>query len=164
MQAETTWQKNAGSQIVLDSIFAALAAIWITFAIDDREISNILKFVEVTCSLFSFFLFAISAEGTTNAYDENDVLKFVYYLLWYNFGVILIGIAIGILVLSHFDPHLLKRMGELFWYVHPGTIENSIHLCYAAVWFMLLWRWIDDARWLLFTNTGLHPENSAEMR
>ena len=149
MQAETTWQRNAGSQIVLDSIFAALAAIWVTFAIDDRDISNVLKFFEVACSLLSFFYFAISAEGTTSACDENDVVKFVYYLLWYNVGVILIGIAIGILVLSHFDPHFVRRVGAIFWYVPPAIIAGSIHIGYAGLWLVLLWRWIVDSWFIL---------------
>ncbi|HLI81988.1 MAG TPA: hypothetical protein VKV03_18495 [Candidatus Binataceae bacterium] len=152
MEAETTWQRNAPSQIVLDSIFAALAAIWITFAIEDREIGNTLKFLEVVCSLLSFFFFAISAEGTTNAYDEKDVLKFVYYLLWYNFGVILVGGAIGILVLSHFDAHFLRRMGEILWYISPIKLEVCIRLGYLALFVMLLWRWIEDAVWLLCAN------------
>jgi hypothetical protein len=63
---DKTWQKSAGAQVVLDSIFAALAAIWITFAIQD-SLHTKLKFIEIACSLFSFFLFAISAEGTINS-------------------------------------------------------------------------------------------------
>jgi len=46
MAEDKTWQKNAGSQIVLDSIFAALAAVWVTFAIQDG-LHTRLKFVEV---------------------------------------------------------------------------------------------------------------------
>jgi hypothetical protein len=76
---DKTWQKSAPAQITLDSIFAALAAIWITIAIADN-IHTKLKFFEILCSLFSFFLFAASAKGTTNAYDERDVVKYVYYL------------------------------------------------------------------------------------
>jgi hypothetical protein len=33
---EKTWQKNAPSQIVLDSIFAALAVLWITVTLQER--------------------------------------------------------------------------------------------------------------------------------
>jgi hypothetical protein len=77
---DSTRQRNAGSQIVLDSIFAALAGIWITFALPDQVSASIRAF-EVSCSLISFFCFAISAEGTTTAFDEWDVLKYVYYLL-----------------------------------------------------------------------------------
>ena len=43
-------------------------------------------------------LFAISAEGTVTAYDEKDGVKFVYYLVWYNIGVILVANAIGLVV------------------------------------------------------------------
>src|SRR5437870_12138359 len=73
---ESTWQRNAASQIVLDSIFAALAGIWITFALPDN-IPTRIRFIEVLCSLLSFFCFAVSAEGTTTAYDEWDLMKYV---------------------------------------------------------------------------------------
>ena len=55
MAEDKTWQKNADSQIVLDSIFAALAAVWVTFAIQDG-LHTRLKFFEVVCSLLSFRL------------------------------------------------------------------------------------------------------------
>jgi hypothetical protein len=145
---DSPWQKNAGSQIVLDSIFAALAAVWITFAIGDDKISNVLKFFETGTALLSFFFFAISAEGTTNACDEDDVVKYVYYLLWYNAGVVLIAIAI--LVLSHFDPHFVTFLGSWFWYLRPAVLRVAIHLVYVSFFFMVLWRWIHDFIWLLF--------------
>jgi hypothetical protein len=72
---ENTWQKNAPSQIVLDLIFAALAALWITVALQEHPYVAI-KVLELTSTLLSFFFFAISAEGTVTAYDEKDVIKF----------------------------------------------------------------------------------------
>jgi hypothetical protein len=163
MQAETTWQRNAGSQIVLDSIFAGLAAIWVTIAINDPRMDNTWKFVDSVCALLSFFFFAISAEGTTNAFDERDVLKFVYYLLWYNLGVILVGAAIGILVLSHFDPYFLRWVGSIFWCVSPITLRWCVWLGYAVIWLVLLWRWVHDACWLLFKNARKFQEYLDEL-
>jgi len=151
MAEDKTWQKNAGSQIVLDSIFAALAAVWVTFAIQDG-LHTRLKFVEVVCSLLSFFFFAISAEGTTTAYDERDVLKFVYYLFWYNIGVVLIGGAIGALIFAHFEPHVLKYRAWVATYMSSTTFIRSIRVAYFGCFLILLWRWIHDGCWLLFKN------------
>jgi len=149
MQAETTWQKSASSQIVLDSIFAGLAAVWITIAINDSEMSNAWKCLDGACSLLSFFVFAISAEGTTNAYEERDVLKFVYYMLWYNVGVILIATAIEILTLSHFGSHILSRVGSSLSCVPPNILQILIWMGYGVFWFVLLWRWLYDSYFLL---------------
>jgi hypothetical protein len=90
---DTTWQKNAPSQIVLNSIFAALAGILLGLSLQDPSAGTWHKLVELTFSLFSFLLFARSAEGTTDALDEKDVRQFVYYLLWYNLAVILLGVC-----------------------------------------------------------------------
>ena len=151
MAEDKRWQKNAGSQIVLDSIFAALAAVWVTFAIQDKMHTK-LKFVEVVCSLLSFFLFASSAEGTTTAYDEGDVLKFVYYLLWYNIGVFLIGAAIGALILAHFETHVRKYGVWVASCMSPTSFVWSIRMLYAVFFVALLWRWIYDVWFLLCKN------------
>jgi len=109
---EKTWEKSAPSQIILNSIFAALSAVLVTIVIGDslppdlKYWENKCKFVELLLALFSFFLFAMSAEGTTNAYEEKNVQKYVYYLLFYNVGVIFIGSAVAILVGAHFVEHL----------------------------------------------------------
>jgi hypothetical protein len=105
LQADKTWEKNAATQVVLNSIFAALAAVWITVALgEDKDVTTWVKFFETVAALFSFLLFAISAEGTTTASDEHDVLKYVYYLVWYNVGVVLLSFAIGLFVFERFEP------------------------------------------------------------
>jgi hypothetical protein len=143
---DKTWQKNAASQIVLDSIFAALAAVWVTLAIADH-IHTIPKFFEVICSLLSFFCFAVSAEGTTTAYDEKDVLKFVYYLFWYNIGVLLIGGAIGFLIYADFEKYFVNFVVSAFPCLPPRW---TWILVTVVVFSLLLFRWIYDACWLLF--------------
>jgi hypothetical protein len=143
MQAEATptWQKNAPSQIMLDSIFAALAALWITIAVKPPHGTSLwIAIPEVILSLASFFLFAVSAEGATDACDEKDVIKYVYYLLWYNFGVIFIGIAIGLFLLQGLNDHLAGV---------PCGIKTVIYLIYTFGFLALLWSWIADIHFLL---------------
>jgi hypothetical protein len=163
---DKTWQKNAASQIVLDSIFAALSAVWVTIALGEdprKDIHTLLKFVEVVCALFSFFLFAISAEGSTNAYEEKDVVKFVYYLLWYNIGVILIGGAIGLLIYAHFQEHFVNVAGSILWSIPPRILRHSIEMVYFLSFSVLLWRWIHDSCWLLFASKQKFTEYLDEL-
>jgi hypothetical protein len=156
MEADKTWQRNAGSQIVLNSIFAALAAVWITIAVqpDPKNPSITIKVLEVILSLASFFLFATSAEGSTNACDEKDVIKYVYYLLWYNVGVILLGIAIGLFLLQRFKHHLA---------VFPRGLLLITYLAYAAVFVALLWSWIRDSYWILCTDSAAFQDYLKEL-
>jgi len=143
--AEKPWQKNAPSQIVLDSIFAALAALWITFTLQEHPYIAI-KILELTSALLSFFFFAISAEGTTTAYDERDVVQFVYYLLWYNAAVILLGNAIGLEILVHFHQMISTQWTA----VPPWLLWIILVAAYLVAFVLILWRWIDDATWLLW--------------
>src|ERR1700733_15268879 len=150
-KVDTTWQKNAASQIVLDSIFAALAALWITVAYQDGS-STAFRFIQVLLSLLSFFLFAVSAEGTTTAYDEKDVLKFVYYLLWYNVGVVLIGISIGFFIYLHFDYHIVNYFGSLMGPFGRYASRVSVPVAYWLSLMVLLWNWIRDVKWIIFSS------------
>jgi hypothetical protein len=156
MEADKTWQRNAASQIVLNSIFAALAAVWITIAVqpDPKNPSITIKVLEVILSLASFFLFATSAEGSTNACEEKDVIKYVYYMLWYNVGVILIGIAIGLFLLQRFRHHFASFSYGLIF---------IIYLAYTGVFAALLWSWIRDSIWILWTDGAVFQDYLKEL-
>ena len=149
--ADTTWQKNASSQIALDSIFAALAALWITVAYQVGS-STTCRFVEMLLSLLSFFFFAVSAEGTITAYDEKDVLKFVYYLFWYNIAVVLIGAAIGMFVYLHFDSHIVNYVSSLFGPSYRCSMNVIVFIGYCLSFFALLWNWLRDAGWIIVSS------------
>jgi hypothetical protein len=150
LQADKTWQKNAATQVVLNSIFAALAALWITVALgEEKDLTISVKFFETVFALSSFLLFAISAEGTTTAYEEKDVLKYVYYLLWYNIGVLLIALAIELYVFERF---------ELFKHFWTGFIA------FVILFVVLLQRWICDAVWLPFGDNEKFQDYLKELK
>jgi hypothetical protein len=92
----------------------------------------------------------MSAEGTTNAYEEKDVRKYVYYLLSYNLGVIFIGFAIAILVGVHFVEHL----GNILTWTSLGALSqraaeiSAILALFVIDIFVLQWNWLCDAWWL----------------
>ena len=161
---DKTWQKNANSQIVLNSIFAALAAVWITIALsDDKNVHTWLKFFEVHCALFSFFLFALSAEGATNAYDEKDVTKFVYSMLWYNVGVILIGAAIGLLIFAHFLHDAIRFLNLAVPSLSRGGSLCAVLVPYLLLFWLLLRQWMCDSWWIVFGPEGEHEEYIDEL-
>lgn len=142
-----TWQENAPNQIVLNSIFAALVGALIAVVIADvianldPNFSSKIKFIALAMLLLSFVLFALSAEQTTNALDEHDVKKYVYYLLHYNLAVILLGNSIGIVIYGHF----INRLIHYFTPTHPWITIMGFIITFIA----LFWRWIIDTKLLL---------------
>jgi hypothetical protein len=146
-QQETTWERNAPSQIVLNSIFAALDGALIVIIIQDPQATK-LQFLSLVILVVSFCLFAVSAEKGVVALDERDVHKYAYYMLPYNLGVICGGIAIEILMYARFGAKIHGRLAPYF-----GSCSRWVSLLLwliAAVVFMATW--ICDTYWLLFCN------------
>jgi hypothetical protein len=138
------WHESAPNQIILNSIFAALAGVLITVIMSDGsdEVPSFCwKFIELISLLLSFVLSALSAEQTVNALDENDVKKYVYYMLVYNLAVILLGLAFGILIYVHFINGLIAY----FLPAHPCIVKVS----FVLLFLVLFWHWLDDICWLL---------------
>ncbi len=137
---EKTWEMNAPSHIALNSIVAALSGALIVLIVQGPEATK-WEFLSLVLLTGSFFFFAISAEQTVNALDERDVKKYVYYMLLYNLGVILLGVAIELLAYAHFNPWVLARL--------PSWFSPVV----AWVWLVLpaffLWTWIKDSKALL---------------
>lgn len=129
---EKTWQRNAPSQIILNSIFAALDGILIPLAFTSLQFPY--AYIVIALLVCSFFLFAISAEQTLNALDEKDVKKYIYYMFWYNLGVIFLGLSIATAVYVYF-------FAKASWYVVIGY--------FMAFCFVFLHRWFKDSYWLL---------------
>jgi hypothetical protein len=117
----------------------------------------------MTCSLLAFLLFAGSAEGTTTAYDEKDLLKYVYFLLWYNLGVILIGGAIGALLYFEFKCHYLNFL-ESNLHASPWLSHALLYCGFGVAFFVCFWRWIRDFWWLLFREKSKFDEYLRELK
>jgi hypothetical protein len=145
--AETTWEKSAPSQIVLNSIFAALDGALIVIIIQDPAANSGRHLLSLSLLVMSFALFAVSAEKCVVALEERDVRKYAYYMLPYNLGVILGGGAIEILIYSRFDS---KLRGWLFPYFGSCSCWVSL-LLWLFVAAVLMWTWIHDVWWLFAT-------------
>lgn len=146
---DATWQRNAPSQIVLDSIFAALTGVLLVFSVQDGSPGTWHRFFELTFSLFSFLLFARSAEGTTNALDEKDVRQYVYYLLWYNLAVIFLVVAIAILVYAYFSSHFFSFLHRHLSLLSTCELQASIALVFVFLFLAILKCWIRDFLWII---------------
>jgi hypothetical protein len=146
---DATWQKNAPSQIVLDSIFAALTGVLLVFSVQDGSPGTWHRFFELMFSLFSFFFFARSAEGSTNALDEKDVRQYVYYLVWYNLAVIFLVVTIAILVYVYFSAHFFSFLHRHLSFLSTCELRASIALVFILLFTAMLKCWICDFFWII---------------
>jgi hypothetical protein len=146
---DSTWQKNAPSQIALNSIFAALAGILLVFSAQDPLAGTWHKFLELMFSLFSFLLFARSAEGTINALDEKDVRQFVYYLIWYNLAVVFLVVSIAVLVYAYFAEHFLSFCQRNFPLLSICKLQCIGMVLFFIFFVALLKCWLWDFFWLI---------------
>lgn len=141
MPQETTWEKTAPSQIVLNSIFAALDGALIVIIIQDQQQPTWWQFWSLILLVVSFCLFAVSAEKCVVALDEHDVRKYAYYMLPYNLGVISAGVAVEFVTYVRFGSKVRDWMA-----LHLGV-------CSGWVWFLaaiiFMWTWLRDSCWLL---------------
>jgi hypothetical protein len=141
---ETTWEKSAPSQIVLNSIFAALDGALIVIIVQDPSANSGRHLWSLAFLVLSFVLFAVSAEKCVVALEERDVRKYAYYMLPYNVGVILGGGAILILTYSRFDARLRAYLSP---HLGPCSIWVAV-LGWLLAAVVLMWTWIHDVWWL----------------
>ena len=99
------WKTNAGYFLGTHPILAALSGILIGVIIQDHFFDNSWKLPIALLSL-AFLFFVLSVEKTTDAFDEDDVRKYLFYLLLFNLGVILLiwGMALVISIRYAFKP------------------------------------------------------------
>lgn len=136
---ETPWKKNAESLLVVYTILAAIAGSLLIFILSEHKIYQNLWWLIIIPLLFSLFLFIYSAEQITDALDEDDVQKFLYAFLLYDFA--LIFLVFGLIATIYFK------------YV------TTMHLCgWEKIVAILIWigsfiflscHWIKQICWLL---------------
>ena len=122
--AKKHWEINAPTNIVVNSIFAAIAGILFVFVLQDTHLSSSEGRYLSLPFLFSFFFISWAAERTTDALDKKDTKKYVAYFLPYNIGVILLFLGICLIFLQRYDSSLI-----ILFFVY-------LLLCYP-LWFFL---------------------------
>jgi hypothetical protein len=88
---QARWKSNAQSFLVMHTILAATAGIFIIYMMSDPiHFSGWSWLWPILPLAFATFLFIVSGEGVSDALDEDDVLNYVYFFIPYNIGVILL--------------------------------------------------------------------------
>lgn len=172
---EKPWRRNTTQFLTVNSILAALSGVLIVLVFQDSKyFSKFLPFIHIPVALIavciffvSFFLFALAAEKTTDALDEDDSKKYVYYMLHYNFGVILLFLGIALLIFFRYYPLISRLMPAPVTvlipkipYLIPSSLallipKQLIHIFILTIYFIFvvgifLWHyWIDDIKFIL---------------
>jgi hypothetical protein len=168
---EKPWRRNTSHFLTVNSIFAALSGVLIVLVLQEDKYFNKLiplihipfAFLAVGIFFISFFLFALAAEKTTDALDEDDSKKYVYYMLHYNAGVVLLLGGIALLIFFRYYPlasslipaSVMVPVLKLLipkWVIH--LIIFAIYLA-VIVGFFLYRFWINDIKFILSTKEVL---------
>lgn len=138
------WRENASIIIGLYSILAALAGVLLTAAILDLEIKDHAGAPVILFSL-SIILFIWGIEKFADALDENDVDKYLTWLVAYNVGVICLFFGIAYFIINHFK-----------------LVCGSYFIVFAVTLFFC-WKWIYDIGYLFFCKKDTYEEYRKEL-
>lgn len=133
------WKENSNSLLVLYSILAATTGVFIGIILTEKCLIESLYYVPLVILLLSFWIFIFSAEGMTDALDENDVFKYVAVIFLYNVAVILL--ISGILIIIYLKLHFHSCISCIILFI---------------IILFLAWHWIRDFGNLLFDNNTDH--------
>jgi hypothetical protein len=100
---EKPWIKNAPTLILVSSIFAALAGALFGITLGDASTTHYLPSILFA---ISFWLFALSAEEITTAIDDQDVKRYVFLVVFYNLGVVMLFAGSAVLIYFKFSTSL----------------------------------------------------------
>jgi hypothetical protein len=127
------WKDDAYSLMTIYSILTAMVGLFLAVMIPDKEINNCWC-LPVSLLSLSFISFVWSLEEFSDALDENDVDKYLTWLIIYNFGIILMFLGISFFISLHY--HL-----NSYYFFIPSLIALISSK-----------KWIYDCYFLLFTN------------
>jgi hypothetical protein len=185
---EKRWTKNAPNLIVINSIFAAIAGVLIIFVLQDLQSDCYQYFnwhfklppLPLFPLLFSFFLFALTAERIAEAVEEKNTDEYVAYFPPYNFAVFLLFWGINWTVYCKYNVSLIIPSvlfsfafisiflrSDYFWrwfkalFVFLWAVYFYLVVCYGYkfsnpglsslfIGGFLSFPWIHDGLWLLF--------------
>ncbi len=142
------WRRNVESFIILYSILAALGGILLSTALLDVRLHFNVSIFLAFIFAFSIFTFILSAEKILDALDEDDIEKYLAWLLVYNIGSIILIAGIALLIYFHY-------FNKVIWWHIGILIIIIIILCY---------KWISDILFLLFKNEETYNDYKEELQ
>ena len=94
---EKPWHKNSANYLIVNSIFVVISVFFIGILFQDSikgKINDCLFNISVLCGVIALFILIVTSEKTVHAVEEDDVRKYIAYMLPYNFGVLFLFISL----------------------------------------------------------------------
>jgi|GEM_PF-320724 len=140
---------------ILAALSGALLAICVTDAKDDYT-----YFWPIGLLFVSIYSFIKGAEKFTDALDEDDVDKYLSWLLVYNLGTICLFFGVATFLIMHFKPDpKIEFLGSLpFLYIHDFAYYIFLLLASCASF-----KWVKDSCFLLFQSEEEYEQYRREL-
>ena len=138
------WKDNSSFATTFYSILTAMVGAIMALAIGDQEIKADWCW-PIGLLFLSVVLFILGIEKYGEAVDEDDIDKYLTWLLAYNFGTVAMFFGIA----TYIGLHYHVRLAAL--------------LAFLAVAFVTSWKWLKDSCFLLFKNEGSYDEYRQEL-
>lgn len=138
------WRDNSSFVLTFHSILTAMVGAILALAISDKQIRD-RWYVPVTLLALSMTLLILSLEKYGDAMDEDDVDKYLAWLLAYNFGTVFMFFGIAEHIALHYRP-----AWTIFFIIQILAIIAS-------------WKWLDDIRYLLSHNKAEYEAYREEL-
>jgi hypothetical protein len=141
---ETPWRDNSSFVTTFYAILTAMVGAFLALAIGDKEIATV-WYCPIGLLALSMISFIWGLERCGEAMDEDDIDKYLAWLLVYNFGTIAMFFGVATYISMHY------------------------HVSWTLFFFLLLvalvasWKWVDDIRFLIFASDADSEKYRAEL-
>ena len=138
------WRDNSSFVTTFYSVLAAMVGAIMALAIGDQEIKANWCW-PIGLLFLSVFLFILGIEKYGEATDENDINKYLTWLLAYNAGTVSMFFGIATYIGLHYHVRLIAFVAIL------------------AIASATSWIWLEDTCFLLFKNEGSYEAYRQEL-
>ena len=119
---EKPWHKNSANYLIVNSIFAVISVFFIGLLFQvpiKHTINEHLSDISVLFGVIALFVLIVTSEKTVHAVEEDDVRKYIAYMLPYNFGVLSLFISLDLGLLERIQSLWISRgvfvLSIVFW-------------------------------------------------
>ncbi|HVN93064.1 MAG TPA: hypothetical protein VMT38_05185 [Terracidiphilus sp.] len=141
---DVPWRESLSFVSTYYSILAAIAGGILALAIGDPEVKNT-WYLPVFLLALSMFCFVMGHEKCVDAFDEDDVDKYLAWLLAYNIGTIAMIFGIATYIVLHYRPP---------WAIFVVVLTLALTAS---------WKWLLDTKYLLFQADDEYREYREEL-
>src|SRR5262249_45180234 len=95
------WEKGSQAMVSVNAIFAGFSGAFVAvlMAFTGTELSCWMQ-LSIILGLLSLILFALATQKITDALDEGKVTTYLYSMLIYNIGVVLLFLSVAVFLFS----------------------------------------------------------------